>query len=53
MVENYINKYNTMHAENGKMKYYPFCGIVTYDLKKKLRQFAKSNATCQTTKAKT
>ena len=40
MVERYIQKYNTMHAENGKMKYHPFCGIVTYYLKKKLRQFA-------------
>lgn len=40
MVERYIQKYSTKHAENGKMKYHPFCGIVTYYLKKKLRQFA-------------
>lgn len=40
MVEKYIQKYSTMHNENGQMKYHPFCGIVTYYLEKKLKQFA-------------
>lgn len=37
MVEKYIEKYKTMHLEKGKMKHYPYCGIVVYHLHRKLK----------------
>lgn len=36
MLQKYLNKYQTMHSDNGKEKYYPYCGIVIYYLHKKL-----------------
>ena len=38
MVEKYLLKYSTMHNEKGKLKHYPYCGIVIYYLQKKLKQ---------------
>lgn len=32
-----IEKYNTMHKMNGRLQYIPYCGIVSFYLKKKLR----------------
>lgn len=36
MLQKNLNKYQTMHSDNGKEKYYPYCGIVIYYLHKKL-----------------
>lgn len=34
-----LSKYSEMHDEGGVKKYEPYCGIVTYFLEKRLRQF--------------
>lgn len=36
----YIQKYSTMHNKDGKLQYIPYCGIVIYNLQKKLKQIS-------------
>jgi len=36
MLQKYLYRYQEKHSDNGKKKYYPYCGIVIYYLKKKL-----------------
>lgn len=36
MLQKNLDKYQTMHSDHGKEKYYPYCGIVIYYLQKKL-----------------
>lgn len=36
----YIEMYKTMHKKDDKLQYIPYCGIVIYNLEKKLKQFA-------------
>lgn len=39
IVSKYIQKYSSMHSKDGLLQYIPYCGIVVYMLKKKLKQF--------------
>ncbi|QUB82131.1 hypothetical protein [Prevotella jejuni] len=36
MLKKYLDRYQEKHSDNGKKKYYPYCGIVIYYLQKKL-----------------
>lgn len=38
IIHQYIDKYSSMHNKDGKSEYIPYCGIVVYNLQKKLRQ---------------
>ena len=35
----YLAKYSSMHNKDGKSQYIPYCGIVIYNIQKKLKQF--------------
>lgn len=37
-LEKYIRKFSCKHNKKGKLQFIPYCGIVIYNLKKKLRQ---------------
>lgn len=37
-IKQYIAKYSSMHNKDGQMKYIPYCGVVLYNLNKKLRK---------------
>ena len=36
ILQKYLDRYQEKHSDNGKEKYYPYCGIVIYYLQKKL-----------------
>lgn len=40
MLSQYLNKYTSMRSKNGKLQYIPYCGIVVYNLQKKLKQMS-------------
>lgn len=37
-INQFIAKYSSMHNKDGQMKYIPYCGVVLYNLNKKLRK---------------
>lgn len=38
VLKSFLNKYGSMHKKNKELQYIPYCGIVLYNLQKKLRQ---------------
>lgn len=39
IIEHYLDKYKSMHNRGNKLMFIPYCGIVVYNLHKKLQQF--------------
>lgn len=39
VIKKYLEKYSCKHDKNGKLQFIPYCGIVIYNLQKKMRQF--------------
>ena len=37
-IKQYIEKYSSMHNKGGQMMYIPYCGVILYNLNKKLRK---------------